>query len=119
MSKTRPALLDAVRPARFAGLLTLLGAGLLPWTLYWPDSPFGPWWVLSVCLPAFVTMVLAPRESVETLRWCRECALGRVDATFSGFGRSPRLHLPRAGAGAVRVRLRRSQGVRNPARRAA
>lgn len=119
MSPIRPALLDACRPARAAAGLTVLGLLLLPWTLTLPDSVLGAWWILTTWLPMLATFVLAPRESVESLRWCRDRALGRVDASLGNLGRARRLHLPRAGAGAVRVRLRRSQGVRNPQRRAA
>jgi hypothetical protein len=119
MSPSRPALLDASAPARCAALLTALGLALLPWTLTLPDTPFGAWWVLTLWLPALTTVVLAPAESLGTLRWCRDCCRGRVDASLDAWGRSRRLHVPRAGAGAVRIRLRRPQGVRKPRRRIA
>lgn len=119
MSPIRPALLDASRPARASACLTLLGLLLMPWTVTLPDSVLGAWWVLTTWLPMLATLVLAPGETVETLRWCRDRALGRIDASIPDLAHPRRLHLPRAGAGAVRVRLRRSQGVRNPQRRAA
>jgi hypothetical protein len=119
MSPTRPALFEAARPARCAAFLTALGVLLLPWTLTLPDTVLGAWWVLTTWLPALTTAVLAPRASLETLRWCRDLALGRLDASLDGLARGRRVHLPRAGAGAVRIRLRHSQGVRKPRRRAA
>lgn len=119
MFTTRPALLDAARPARCAAFLTVLGLLLLPWTLTLPDSVFGEWWLLTTWLPALATVVLAPRESLQTLRWCRDRVRGRVDTSLDGFSRGQHLHLPRAGAGAVRVRLRHPQGVRQVRRHAA
>lgn len=108
----RPALFDAPPPARLAALLTLIGLALLPWTLTLPDSVFGAWWVMSTWLPALVTVVLAPRETLATLRACRAhwSARGRSAEPASLSAR--RMLLPRAGAGAVRLRLRRAQGVR-------
>ncbi len=109
MFSFRPALLDAPAPARYAAVLTLLGVALLPWTLTLPNSAAGAWWVVTTWLPALATIVLAPRESWETLRGFHAwCTTDRRTAA----PRSRRLWLPRAGQGAVRVRLRRPQGVR-------
>ncbi|MCU0754152.1 MAG: hypothetical protein MUE46_03395 [Xanthomonadales bacterium] len=117
MFSFRPALFDAPSPARYTATLTLFGLLLLPWTLTLPDSVFGAWWVMTTWLPALATVVLAPRESWATLRGLQAwCMAGRSASAESG---SRRWWLPRAGQGAVRVRLRRSQGVRRKRRSAA
>lgn len=119
MLAIRPALFDAPLPARLAAILTILGLLLLPWTLTLPDSMFGAWWVLTLCLPALVTVVLAPRETWDSLREFGRQRLQGVTVADIPTWMPRRLLLPRAGAGAVRVRLRRAQGVRMKRRLAA